>query len=165
MTKSCCALLAFVLVSTLASTAAAQQYFPLELGKQVPDAVSHSTREPMRCLTAEAHFDPCTIATVSSVRYVVGWDQSTFNMVYLFTDDPAFRAVKDLVVGRQMRVARSRLIPFKGWQIDPRSGSGGWLAVVVPLDLPLIVGEQDETTALIVGFVKTDYLSPRVVGQ
>jgi hypothetical protein len=34
--------------------------------------------------------------------------------------------------------------------------------VVVPLDLPSVVGQEDETSALIVGFVQTAYLNERV---
>ena len=158
--------LLFLFMAMLAlAPAAAQQASVLELGAQLPVAITQSTREPTRCLTAEAHFDPCTFYTQGGVRYVVAWDQSTFRVVYLFTTDAAFRTGSKVGVGGQMRITRSRLIPFKNWQIDPRSASAGWFPVVAPLDQPAIVGEQDETSALIIGFVRTVYLNERVLAR
>jgi hypothetical protein len=160
-------LAAIVIGLNAASTLMAQQpapvsAAPIALGAHVPDAITQSTREQMRCLTAEAHFDACVLATFSNLRYVVGWDESAFAVTYLFTNDTGFRTKNNLAVGGNLRVTRSRLVPFKSWQVDPRSGSGGWFPVVVPLDLPSIVGQEDETSALIVGFVQTVYLNERV---
>jgi len=168
MKKSPLALLAAVLIGLHATpTLLAQQPAPVSaapvaLGAHVPDAISQSTREQMRCLTAEAHFDACVLATFSNLRYVVGRGEGGFAVTYLFTNDPGFRTKSNLAVGGTLRVTRSRLVPFKGWQVDPRSGSGGWFPVVVPLDLPSVVGQEDETSALIVGFVQTAYLNERV---
>lgn len=145
---------------TLADT---PQPAPFELGARLPDAITHATTEPMRCLTAEAHFDPCAVQTLRGVRYVLAWDQDTFQLVYLFTDDAAFRSQSNLAVGGQLRLVRSRLLSFKNWQIDPRSVSAGWFPVVAPLDQPSLVGQEDETNALIIGFVRTVYLNERVL--
>jgi hypothetical protein len=162
--RSALVVLFILTLASLALAAAAAQPAPPELGAHLPDAITQSTKEPMRCLTAEAHFDPCAAQTLGGVRYVVAWDQSTFQLVYLFTADTAFRTQNNLAPGRQMRVVRSRLLSFKSWQIDPRSASGGWLPVVMPLDQPAIVGE-DETSALIIGFVRTVYLNERVLAR
>jgi hypothetical protein len=157
--------LSILTLARFSLAAAAPQPAPPELGAHLPDAITHSTTEPMRCLSAEAHFDPCAVRTLGGVRYVLAWDQSTFQLVYLFTDDPAFRTQNNLAPGLQVRMVRSRLLPFKSWQIDPRSVSGGWFPVVVPLDQPTIVGEEDETSALVIGFVRTVYLNERVLAR
>ncbi len=148
-----------------ASSANTAAQAPPLLGAHLPDAITHSTSEPLRCLTAEAHFDPCAWQTVGGVRYVLAWDESTFQLVYLFTADAVYRSPGNLAVGGQIRVARSRLLSFKSWQIDPHLASAGWFPVVVPLDQPSIVGEEGETNALIVGFVQTVYLNERVLAR
>ncbi len=156
-------LIGFVATPALrAQPPAAASAAPLALGAHVPSAIMQSAREQMRCLTAETHFDTCVLATFSNLRYVVAWDESDFAVTYLFTNDPGFRTTSNLAVGGTLRVTRSRLAPFKNWQIDSRSGSGGWFPVVVPLDLPSAVGREDETSALIVGFLQTVYLNERV---
>jgi hypothetical protein len=158
------ALLLAVAVALLPLAAAAPPPV-LELGAPLPDAIAHSTPEAMRCLTAEAHFDPCAFYTVGNIRYVIAWDQATFRLVYLFTADAGFRTQSNLTAGGQTRVPRSRLLTFKSWQIDPRAVSAGWFPVVEPLDQPTIVGEQDETTALVIGFVRTVYLNERILSR
>ena len=166
MKKACLAVALLLMAMTAQlAPAAAQQSSVLDLGTLLPDAITHSSREPMRCLTAEAHFDPCAFHTQQGIRYVVAWDQSTFRVVYLFTTDAGFRTGSKVGVGGQMRITRSRLVPFKSWQIDPRSASAGWFPVIVPLDQPAIVGEQDDTNALVIGFVRTVYLNERALAR
>lgn len=152
----------FIGVVMLFTMAAGAQPTLPALETPVPDAVSHATREPMRCLTAEAHYDPCAPVTIANVHYVIAWDQDSHRVSYIFTADPAFRTQNNLAVGRQSRVLRSRLLPYKRWQIDAHDASSGWFPVVATLDSPGVVGQEDETDAVIIGFVQTVFLRQRV---
>ena len=81
-------------------------------------------------LTHPSQIRPYIEITIDSIDYVVAYDDKTFKIKYIFTEDKNFATSEGLKVGSEISLRKEDVIIYPGWNVYSKSSDNLWNPIV-----------------------------------
>jgi hypothetical protein len=99
----------------------------LEIGTMVPKSLIRINPKPHELImTAPAQMDRLLEYRAAGVKYILGYDEQSRKISYIYTDDRNFRTSSGLHVGSSIQITREQVRAFPGWLAFGPKTEDGW---------------------------------------